>query len=105
MEEYVAITVLSKPGEPEAEFKSRLSRFWTHILRTRKGDYDRLFAETTAFERSGDRLTRKYLAEGGVAAALEAEMASAGVDHEPIDPDDLYTKYEAVAPEWMQIHH
>ena len=36
---------------------------------------------------------------------LESELAAAGLDHEPIDRDDLYSKYEASPPEWMQIEH
>jgi hypothetical protein len=40
-----------------------------------------------------------------VAELLERELAAAGVEHAPIDRDDVYTKYEAVPPEWMQIEH
>ena len=36
---------------------------------------------------------------------LEREFARDGFEHEPVDRDDTYTKYETVAPEWMQIEH
>jgi hypothetical protein len=105
VDEYLCVTVRSRPGEAEADFKARLSSFWTHMLRTRQADFEKVYAETTRFEPDGDRLTRKYLVEGSVATLLERELAAAGVEHAPIDRDDVYTKYEAVPPEWMQIEH
>src|SRR5262249_56587762 len=103
--DYVCVTVRSQPGEAEAEFAARLSRFWTHMLRDRTADFERVYAETTRFEPAGDRLTRQYLAELGVADLLEGELAAAGLEHEPIDRDDLFSKYEAAPPDWMQIEH
>ncbi len=105
MDEYVCVTVLSRPGEAAADFSGRLSRFWTHMLRDRKDDFEKVYAETTAFESAGGRLSRQYLAEADVVAVLEAEFAAAGLEHEPIDRDEVYSKYEAVAPDWMQIEH
>jgi hypothetical protein len=105
VDEYVCITVLSKPGEPRSEFAARLSRFWTGMLRDRVDEFEKVYAETTAFEETSGRLSRQYLAETAVLAALETTMKSAGIDHRPIDPDELYSKYEAVSPEWMQIEH
>ena len=105
MNEYICLTVLSRPGESQADFAARLSRLWTYMLRSRQDDFEKVYAETTAFEQTGDRLTRQYLAEAGVRAVLEIELAAAGVEYEPIDPDDLYPKYEAAPPHWMQIEH
>ena len=105
MDEYVCITVRSKIGESQPEFAARLSRFWTHLLRTRKADFERIYAETTSFEETDERLSRQYLAKAEVLDVLEAEMKTAGVDHAPVDLDDVYSKYEAVRPHWMQIEH
>ena len=105
MDDYVCITVLSKPAESEADFSARLSRFWTHMLRTRKPDFEKVYAETTTFEDNGDHLTRQYLAELAVADVVESELAAAQLDFEPIDRDEVYSRYEAVPPEWMQIEH
>ncbi len=105
MDEYLYITVLSRPQESEAEFKTRLSTFWTHMLRHRESDFEKVYAETIAFEKVQDRLSRKYLVEAEVAPVLEAEMQAAHLEYQPIDPDDLYSKYEAVPPEWMWIEH
>ena len=105
MDEYLCITVLSKPGEAQADFAARLSQFWTHMLRNPKDEFERVYAETTAFGSSGDRVTRQYLVEQGVADVLEREFAAGGVDHEPIDRDDCYSKYEATPPDWMWIEH
>ena len=105
MDEYVCITVLSKAGESEADFSARLSRFWTHVLRTRKPDFEKVYAETTAFEDNGDQLARQYLAELTVVDLVETELRAARVDFEPIDRDEVYSRYEAVSPEWMQIEH
>jgi hypothetical protein len=75
------------------------------MLRNRESDFEQVYAETTSFERDGACWTRRYLLAEGVAAVLHDELAAAGIDHDPIDPDDLYSKYEATPPEWMQIEH
>ena len=103
MDEYVCVTVLSNPGESQADFAARLSRFWTHMLRNRQADFEKVYAETTAFESADGRLSRQYLTEAGVVGVLEAELTATGVEYRPIDPDDLYSKYEATPPGWMQI--
>ena len=105
MHDYVCVTVLSNAGESQADFSARLSRFWTHMLRIHKADFEKLYAETTQFERKGDRLSRQYLAEAGAIPLLEEELRMAGVQFEPIDLDETFSKYEAVPPEWMQIEH
>jgi hypothetical protein len=103
--DYVCVTIRSRPGETEAEFAARLSRFWSGMLRRRPDDFGRIYAEATEFEEDGDALTRQYLAELAAADWLETELAAAGLDREPIDRDDLYPKYEASGPGWMQIEH
>ena len=105
MDEFVCITVRSAPGESEADFSARLSRFWTHMLRTRLADFEKVYAETTRFESFGGCRTRRYAVEEEVVEVLEGELARAGLQHEPVDRDDVYSKYETVAPEWMQIEH
>ena len=105
MDEYVCITVLSRPGEEQSEFAARLSRFWTQMLRQRKADFEKVYAETTVFEECESGWSRQYLAELGVVDLLESEMNAAEIVFEVIDRDELFSKYEAVAPEWMQIEH
>jgi hypothetical protein len=75
------------------------------MLRAREADFEKVYAETVAFEREGDRLARKYLVEAEVAPVLESEFRAAAMDYAPIDPDDLYSKYEATPPEWFWIEH
>ena len=43
----------------------------------------------------------------GIAAEARAAPCptAARLGHEPIDRDDVYSKYEAVPPEWMWIEH
>lgn len=105
MDEYLCLTLLAGPGESQAAFAARLSRFWTHILRHRLDDYKKVYAESRTFELSGDRLSRQYLIQEDVVAILESELQQAGVQFQPIDRDELYSRYEAVASEWMQIEH
>lgn len=105
MDEFVCITLISKPGEPAGDFSARLSRFWTHLLRGRPEDFKKVYAETTSFEPKGERHSRQYLIEAEIMDMLEAEMRAAEIDFEPIDPDELYSKYEASPPHWMQIEH
>jgi hypothetical protein len=105
LEEYLCFTVLSKLHESQASFSARLSQFWTHMLRNFQAQFEMVYAEKCAFESKGDQLARLYLTEEPVADLLEKEMSRHGIDHEPLNRDDLYSKYEAVAPEWMQIEH
>ncbi|HET6572135.1 MAG TPA: hypothetical protein VFG68_00910 [Fimbriiglobus sp.] len=105
MDDYHCLTLVGQPGEPETDFKARLTAFWTHLIRTRPDDYARVHAEATAFASSGERPTRQYLAEAGVVGALTAELTAAGVDFEPVDEDEVYSKYEASSPDWFQIEH
>jgi hypothetical protein len=105
VDEYVCITVRSRSGEAQADFAARLSRFWTHLLRNRKPDFEKVYAETTSFEETEDGWSRQYLARLDVVDVVETELRTAGLDFEPIDRDELYSKYEAVPPEWMQIEH
>ena len=52
-----------------------------------------------------DRWSRQYLTHLDVVDVVEAELRTADFDLEPVDRDELYSKYEAVPPEWMQIEH
>src|SRR5205807_1985337 len=79
VDEFLCLTVRSRPGEAAADFAARLSRFWTHMLRTRPDDFEKVYAETTAFEEDDDVLTRQYLLREEVADLLCAEMTAAGV--------------------------
>ena len=105
VDEYVCVTVCSRPGESADGFNKRLIDFWSRMLRARKNDYERVYAETTRVSGEGDRLSRQYLVEVGVANVVAGELATAGIDHAPLDPDDLYSKYEAAPPEWFQVPH
>lgn len=105
MDEFVCVQLRSKPGETREEFAARLTLFWTHMLRGFKDEFEMVYAEATEFERDGDFWTRQYLAEEPVLELIERESAKAGVVHAPFDRDDTYSKYEAVADEWMQIEH
>ncbi len=105
VEDYVCVTVVSAPGEAQLDFASRLSQFWTHMLRNHKTDFEKVYAEKTAFEEKENRHHRQYLVRPELLPLLEGEFAKEDVEYEPVDRDDTYTKYEAVAPEWMQIEH
>ena len=105
MEEYVCVTVLGNAGESQEAFRAKLTEFWTHMLRHQPDDYEAVYAELTAFETVGDCSSRRYMVEvGGVPALLMALMA-AGIALQPVDPDDVYNKYEASGSEWFQIEH
>lgn len=105
MDEYLCITLLSKAGESEADFKARLSVFWTHLMRNHEAVFKKVYAETSAFETGGDRLMRKYLVEADGAEVVGEQLRMKSVEFEPIDADDVYSKYEAAPPEWFWIEH
>src|SRR5690242_10108392 len=103
MDEYVCITVLSRPGEAQVEFAGRLSQLWTQMLRQRKADFEKVYAETTVFEECAGCWSRQYLVQAVVVEVVENDLRAAGLDCAPIDRDEVFSKYEAVPPEWMQI--
>lgn len=105
MNDYLCLTVLSRYGEAEPEFKRRLSEFWSGVLRSRPEEFEKVYAEAVAFDRHGEHLGRRYLIEADAAAALAADAFRGGFEHLPVDEDDAYSKYEAAPPEWFWIEH
>ena len=105
MEDYLCITVRSHQGESKDAFKSRLSVLWSKMLREDQDAFEKVFAETVAFEQTNSSLTRQYLVEESAVDEVERRLLEAGVDFEPVDRDDKFSKYEAAPPEWMQIEH
>jgi hypothetical protein len=105
VDEYVCLTLKSHPAEGADTFNKRLIAFWSHMIRDQPDTYLQVYAETTRFESSGDQVTRRYFVGTGAVEVLQAELAAAGIDFDPIDMDDLYPKYEATPPEWFQIPH
>lgn len=104
-EEFARIVAVSQDGESQESFSARLSEFWTHMLRDRKSDFEKVYAETIAFEHVAGCWQRQYLCQEDVVPVVLHEMQAAKIDHEPVDPDDRWNKYEAVRSEWMQIEH
>ena len=105
MDEYHCVTLLSHPGEAEADFKARLSAFWTHLLREHDALFARVYAETAAFDRVGERLGRKYLFEAGALTELREQLQGRAMPFEAVDEDEVYSKFEAAPPEWFWIEH
>ena len=105
MDDYCCLTVLSRVGESRDEFNKRLINFWTTMLRTRESDYERVYAKATAFKQVKDRIGREYLLEEVAVDVLEAELKSADIEFEPVDRDELFSKYEASPPDWFQLEH
>src|SRR5258708_1896162 len=95
VDEYLCLNLLSRLGESEADCKGRLSALWTAMLRQHPDDFEKVYAETSAFEKSTDRLLRKYLVEAAAIPAIVAKLKTHGMDHEPVDEDEVYSKFEA----------
>jgi hypothetical protein len=105
MTDYVCLTLLAHPGEAEAAFKARLTAFWTHLLRSRPDDYERVYAEASRFGSHDGRVSRQYRVEAEVINVLVSELSARDIAHEQVDLDDTYSKYEAASPDWFQIEH
>ena len=63
MTEYLSLTLLADSGESEAAFKARLAAFWTHMIRNKPDDYEKVFAEATKFGSEDGRISRQYMVE------------------------------------------
>ena len=105
VEDYLCIVVQSHQGESRDAFKSRLSTLWSRMLREDQVRFEKVYAETAAFEQMNSSWTRQYLVEESAVDEVERRMLEAGVDFVPIDREDKFSKYEAAPPEWMQIEH
>lgn len=105
MTEYLCLSLLAEPGEPEAGFTKRLAAFWTHMIRNKPDDYERVYSEAVAFETEAGLVCRRYMIEPDVLLGLVAELAAYKVAHADVDEDDLYSKAEASSSEWFQIEH
>jgi hypothetical protein len=105
MDEYLCLTLVGHPGEDEPAFKSRLTAFWTLLLRGQPDVYDAVFAEAKAFGVEGGRVSRAYMIEVSAAPAVRAAATAAGVAALELDEDDVYTKYEASGSDWFQLAH
>jgi len=103
--EYLCLTLLAEPGETEAAFRSRLTALWSRMLKTLPAEYERVYSEATAFEREGGTVARRYMIDPEVLGVLLPLLASCGIAHLPLDPDDLYSKAEASSNEWFQLEH
>jgi hypothetical protein len=105
VDEYACVTVWSNPGESANEFRRRLTAFWSEMIRSRPDEYAMVYAESTEFEPHGERLGRQYLIAATIVETMAKELSAARIDHDPVDLDDLYSKYEASGPNWFQIPH
>lgn len=105
MEEFARLTVCSRENELQGEFNKRLIDYWTRMLRVWPEEYKRVYAETARFELRADRFARQYLVGYEICGLIQSELSTSRIDFEPIDVDDLYSKYEAAPPEWFQIPH
>ncbi len=104
-DDYLCLSMQSKPAESPAEFKARLSAFWTHMLRSHPTVFEKVYAEASEFETKADCLIRKYLVEADAVGDLELELQAQGMEIEPIDDDDVYSRFEAAPPDWFWIEH
>lgn len=105
MTEYLCLTLLSQPSEPDSAFKARLAAFWTVLLRTRPDDYLKVYAEASKFCTAEDRVSRQYMVEVAGVDKLLDDLSAHGIEFEPVERDDTYSKYEATSPDWFQIPH
>lgn len=105
MDEYLCLTLLGNAGEAEPAFKTRLTAFWTLLLRAQPDVYDAVFAEAKAFGSEAGRVSRAYMIEASAAPAVREAATAAGVAATELDEDDVYTKYEASGSDWFQLAH
>jgi hypothetical protein len=104
-DDYICLTAVSESGEAEAPFAARLSEFWTKMLREFPDEFEKVYAETIEFESKGNKQSRQYLCEEEVVSLVTEQMKLFGIDHEEVDLDDRWSKYEASPTEWWQIEH
>ena len=105
MADYICLTLLAHPDEGEASFKSRLAAFWTHMLRNKPDDYEKVYAEATEFGSDEGRVSRQYMVEAVAIPDILMELSAGQIAHLPVDTDETYTRHEASSSDWFQIDH
>lgn len=105
MTEYLCLTLVARPAETEAAFKTRLAAFWTLLIRARPDDYARVYAEAARFGSAGGRITRQYMVEVEAVDLLLNDLTENALEFLEVERDDIYSKYEAASPDWFQIPH
>ncbi len=103
--DYLCLTLLATDGESEGAFKSRLTVFWSHLIRARPDTYEAVYAEASHFGTTDGRVSRAYMVEADAAEEVVLALVAAGITTLPVEHDDVYTKYEASGREWFQIPH
>lgn len=104
-DELVCITLVAEKGESEADFKARLTEFWTHMLRNRPDDYEKVYAEATEFETAAGAVARQYMIEMEGLPPLLEELPKFNLASLPVDEDDTYSRFEAAGSEWFRLEH
>jgi hypothetical protein len=103
--EYLCLTLIANAGEAETAFKARLTAFWTQLLRTAPDTYEAVFAEAKTSGVTDGKVSREYMVEADAAEAVSSALTTNGIAALPLNPDDVYSKYEASGSEWFQIPH
>lgn len=103
--EYLCLTLLGEPEESRESFQSRLTAWWSYLLRQRPELYEQVYAEAVEFTQHQGRLARQYMVAVEAADAVVEEAIRFGLASVPLERDDLYSRYEASGPEWFQIEH
>src|SRR6516225_9744761 len=93
--EYLCLTLTGHEGETESAFKSRLTAAWTVLLRTAPDTYETVFAEAKEFASVGGQVSLSYMIEADTAEAVAKALVAQGLAAQQIDPDDVYSRYEA----------
>lgn len=105
MDEFQGLTALGLVGELHQAFSTRLSGFWTDILRQAPNLFVKIYGEATQFEEESGQLSRKYAVVPSCVDDILARAKMYGINFLPPDPYDTLNRHEVVNPEWWQIKH
>jgi len=105
LEDYLGISLQSTVAESEIGFSSRLSGFWTEMLRKHPTQFEGVFAESVKFEKRNDTLIRHYLVHKNNIDFIANRLKDVGISYLDINREDFFSKYEASSPDWWQIEH
>ena len=105
MDEFVCLTVLGEAGEETTRFRSRLTAFWTVVLREYPDIYEQVYSEAVDFESEKGCVSKQYMMQPAAVEQLSGLLLQRGLKARPVDLDDTYNKAEASSSDWFQINH
>lgn len=102
---YHTLGILSMPKETEDDFRKRLTRFWTSLLRNQPDIYEDVYAEARHFGQIETRVSRHYIVNAYATDTLIDHLTLDGLESLPPEVLAEGSLPSAPSPDWVILAH